>query len=312
MNKNELLQCVIKTSSQSRIKFPEGIDLQENNHVITLTMQDGIAKNMQNDSAAFEGWALCLKACLDIEKCYLKWTSIEPEDPKYPHYQRFLYRVDKFKKIFGDNNGWFSIDDESKGLLADLRIKDNITYYLNCPSTSGKERWNNETKNIESRLENEILRQQVNLEILKKYCPATLKRQLPTGLFHTKVNKNNAIFPSKHSAIDLWGVNGEELYILELKASGNCKVGILSELFFYTMVMQDEQTGRFIRACDKGKSIKNTKQIKAFILAPELHPFITQKVFDLLNEKLRNQKMEFGHIKFCYEDMGKELKFNFV
>jgi len=307
MNKEELLRCVREKSGESSIKFPDRIDFQENNHVITLTMLDSRTKNMQDDSAAFEGWALCLKACMDAEsmKCCLKWNkSADPKDKE--HYQRFLYRVYRFNNIFGGSEGWFFIDNESKEFMVDLEIKDDKEYFLNLPSTRNEDRINNETKNIESRLENKILVQQNNFKGLKKCCPAKLHRQLPVGLFHTEVRKNNAIFPSKHSAIDLWGANGDDLYILELKAKGNCKVGVLSELFFYTMVLRDEQLERFVRKSPEGELIRSTKQIKAFILAPELHPFITQKVFNLLNEKLRN-KMEFGHIKFDYEETAGDI-----
>lgn len=297
MDKEELLRCVREKSGKPSIKFPRGIGFQENRHVITLTMRDSGVKNMQDDSAAFEGWALCLKAGLDVEatKCCLKWNK--PADPNDKHYQRFLYRADRFNSIFGGRDGWFFIDDESKEFIVDLEIKDDKKYFLNTPSTPDEDRRNDETKNKESRLENEILRQQDNLKDLKKLCPANLQRQLPVGLFREKVIKDNAIFPSKHSAIDLWGTNGDDLYIFELKAAGNCKVGVLSELFFYTMVLQDEQAGRFFRESCEGKSIRNTNQIKAFILAPELHPFITPKVFVLFNKKSRNKNIEFGYVE---------------
>jgi hypothetical protein len=320
MNKEELLQCVKEKTKVKSIRFPSGIDFQENNHVITIIMRDRMSKNMQDDSAAFEGWSLCLKACLneEVRECCLRWNQpAELDDAKKLHYQRFLYRVKRFDSIFGvSNGGWFCIDNESEEFMADLKIKDNNTYYLNSPSTSDEERKNNETKNIESRLENEILDQQNNLKDLQQYCPAKLQRQLPVGLFHDKVKEKNAIFPIKHSAIDLWGTYGDDLYILELKAEGNCKVGSLSELFFYTMVLRDEQSGIFFRKSNrgdekptKGQLISNTKQIKAYILAPELHPFITMKVFNLLNEKMRNQKIEFGYIEFKYKDTGSNLQF---
>src|SRR3989339_762228 len=251
MNKKELLQFVRQKSRCPSIKFPREIDFQENNHVITLTMRDSVTKNMQDDSAAFEGWVLCLKACMDTEslKCCLRWQKPANHKNK-EHYQRFLYRVDRFNNIFGGSNGWFFIDDESKEFLIDLEIKDSEKFFLNSPSTENKARINNETKNIESRLENEIVIQQNSFKDLKQLCPATLHRQLPVGLFHTKVAEGNAIFPSKHSAIDLWGTSGADLYILELKAERNRKVGVLSELFFYTMVLQDEQAGRFTRESD--------------------------------------------------------------
>lgn len=207
MNKEELLQCVKKKTGESRIRFPRsGIDFQENNQIITLAMKDGMTENMQEDSAAFESWALCLKANLDDKeksyKCCLKWNK--PAQSNDRHYQRFLYRANRFKSIFGE---WFFINEENANFKDDLQIKESETYFLNSPSTENEDRWNDEANNIESRLENEIIAKQDSLTELKRWCPVKLQRQLPVGLFHTpKVEaKNNAIFPG-HIVRLIYGV----------------------------------------------------------------------------------------------------------
>lgn len=311
MNKEELLRCVKEKIGKLSIKFPLRIDLQENNHVITLTMLDGMAKNMQDDSAAFEGWILCLKAAMDTEgekyRFILDWNEAETENP---HYQRFLYRVNKFTEFFGGNDGWFSVKTTQRLDASKVKYNSGEKYALNCPMPGN--RINDSDASEENYLENEIVRRQKDLEYLKQICPVDYwRRQLPVGVFKQNVKKDGAIFTCGKSAIDLWGIKGECLYILELKAEGNYKVGVLSEIFFYVMVLQDEQARRFVREkSEEGESIRNTDKIKAFILAPELHPFITPKVFDLLNEKSINQKMEFGYIRFAYVETEHKLRFN--
>lgn len=299
MDKKQLLKCVRNRLSDSDIKFPEGIDFQESDRVITLIMSDGVTKNMQEDSAAFEGWALCVKAAMEMgkkEETYkfvLEWDPVN--NPDDLHYQRFLYRVCKFVELFGGVNGWFAA--KRVDLLHDLRVKDGEKYMLNFPKNSDEERINYSDESEENRLENEIVRMQDKIVGLKRICPAKLNRQLPMGLFKGNVRKGGEIFPRGKSAIDLWGIIGKDLYVFELKAKGNCKVGVLSELFFYVMMLKDEQTGKFVRDSSEGKRIRKTNQIKAFILAHERHPLITAQVFYLLNEAMRKRVVKFGYIK---------------
>lgn len=307
MNKEELLQYLKQKIGNPNIKFPERIDFLESNNIIAVTMHDGTIKNMQEDSAAFEGWALCVKAAMDKDKeqygVVLDWETATPNNP---HYQRFLYRVNKFNELFGGNDGWFNVKNIQR--LEESRIKFNMNkqYAINLPAPR---EWVNESKNSEENyLEIEIVRRQDELDDLKRICPGQIKRQLPVGIFEGGVSKKNAVFPRGKSAIDLWGISGDDFYVLELKAKGNCKVGVLSELFFYVMVLREEQIAKFYRDSDEGKLIRGTKQIKAFIVAPELHPLITPQAFCLLNRALNNKNIEFGYVRIDYSKLS--FKFN--
>ena len=112
------------------IKLPKYISfvIQETTRTLQIYIQeqDGICdgrkvilnatcNNMQSDNAAFEGWAICLKAWLPehVERVSLKWDS--PNDKlmtpnNKQHYNRFLYRVLRFSQQYS----WFSIDDKNK------------------------------------------------------------------------------------------------------------------------------------------------------------------------------------------------------
>ncbi len=51
MNKTELLKQIKENLRNSSIVLPRGLDLCELNHTINISMQNGIIKNMQADSA---------------------------------------------------------------------------------------------------------------------------------------------------------------------------------------------------------------------------------------------------------------------
>lgn len=115
------------------------------------------------------------------------------------------------------------------------------------------------------------------------------------GVFEDEVSKETAIFTGGSSAADLWGASEDgSLVLLELKAKNNNQVGALSELFFYAMVLADEQQGKFFRKGVEGEIIRGTKSLKAMILAPGIHPLITKKVFQLLNTNIKG--IEFGYV----------------
>jgi hypothetical protein len=73
-------------------------------------IENATCKNMQTDNAAFEGWAVCLKAWLPdiIKSVELKWDKphdIKNNDNKWCHYRRFLYRVLRFSEQYK----WFTV-----------------------------------------------------------------------------------------------------------------------------------------------------------------------------------------------------------
>lgn len=290
MNKCEILREIKSRLGEMRLRLPRDIHMQETDDVITISLPArSVIKNMQDNAVAFEGWILCLKAIVPTWKFCIHWEK--PDKIHDCHYQRFLYRVDKFNKLYGGKDGWFTIGDDCS--LVDLRIKDGSSHYrINCPA-SGK-RTNDSKSSAENSLENDIIKAQP-LSLRSLFSIDKLKRQLPMGVFEGEVRGKNAIFPRGKSAIDIWGTSPEgSLVLFELKAKNNNQVGAVSELFFYAMVLVDEQQGKFFREGPEGGIIRYTNDLKAMILAPETHPLITKKVFQLLNSNVMG--IEFGYV----------------
>jgi len=137
--------------------------------------------------------------------------------------------------------------------------------------------------------------------------------QLPCTMFCGEPSSESRIFNS--GFFDLWGINNSnELCLFELKERSNTKLGIISELFFYAMVMKDMQRARgeqiggkkdyrgygAFRAADK------EAKINAYFLVPELHPFLEdgdnmKKVLEVLNEGSMKRDVRFDCIFFAQE-----------
>ena len=303
MNKDEILKELRTRAKISRLALPKHLQLQEQNGVVTLSLATvegsaprGVTANMQQDASAFEGWAAGMKALVPEWSFRLNW--VEPENTADGHYQRFLYRVKKFSTYYSD---WFSIALGCSTLS--LLIKDNATYQLNAPSEMGRGRTNYSTCHAENFIENKIIKDG-DSPLKHAFKIARLERQLPVGVFCGTVEKKTAIFARGKSAVDIWGItSADALVIFELKALGNEKVGAISELFFYTMVLADEQAGRLIRKNAPGELIRKTTSLKAVILASAVHPLITNKVFDLLNAPFKRKDAVLPKIEFGYEKL---------
>jgi Holliday junction resolvase-like predicted endonuclease len=108
-------------------------------------------------------------------------------------------------------------------------------------------------------------------------------RQWPVGLFDGRVSHSSRIFSGGKSAIDLIGIRGKTLVLIELKKEGNNKVGAISELLFYSSVMRDLLRGKFRfedRSSDEDcpltrDDIANCSEIAAVLLAPSIHPLLS-------------------------------------
>ncbi len=294
MDKKQLLRCLRDSLKNSSIKFPAGIDFQGNNRAISIIMRNGVTKNMQEDSAAFEGWALVVRTHIpDVRSVHLTWDV--PSDINNPHYQRFLYRVDRFAKIFSE---WFVCECPHKEHLKIRSGQPEGFYQLNVPTKKRtdipplvkqwSERWL-ERILVEDRDDNSV-----RAELLKKTNIEVLGNQLPVGVFEREVAEETAVFTGKASAIDLWGVNsaGDELSLLELKKPGNAKVGALSELFFYAMVMKDVIDGRFAFSDKRYPGVdpwppdyitRKILRIKAYLLVNKPHCLVSGQVLNAMN-----------------------------
>jgi hypothetical protein len=154
-------------------------------------------------------------------------------------------------------------------------------------------------------------------------------RQRPVGLFKNKVAVSNQIFPGGSSAIDLIGSSRGTILVFELKKPGNIKVGVISELIFYTSVIRDaagsgapfqfpearSAPGTTVRSSD----IRGCIKIEAVLLHDDRHPLIgDEALFNRLNKaagqhwnasfgrvpvKFRSTRFSEGHEDFAFKDM---------
>lgn len=265
-----LKQLKIRCGNSS-IKLPGKIQMQFDGKNCCLTVSSlGVLENMQNDAGAFEGWAIVLYRWLNPEAVIIGW---EKPDESNGHYQRFLFRVTEFCKEYC----WCKIAENCKEMTADLRISENGGIYIVNASDKVRNQSKPNERSKEACLEMNICNNPSQLSSLTD--AVFINRQLPVGLFENEVTDENIIFTGKKSAVDLWGMDTENnLLIFELKADGNRKIGIISELFFYAIFMLKVKNGLF-----KSPSFPDFKTIRTFFLASKVHPLIDDKVIEILN-----------------------------
>lgn len=272
----------LEGNKSNNVRLPGDIEFTiTGNDVEIHISSNSVEKNMQDDAAAFEGWALVLKRWGKFDKVILSWDLNNLNDDG--HYQRFLFRVTNFSKDF---NSWFEIKSNCIQYLTVLIINESDTYYLNSPS-------NNRDKNVpqgaESILEDKFSKGDWADALKLRTNADYLNRQLPVGVFKKSVSKLTSIFPRLKSAIDIWGISkNNELLLFELKADANNKVGIITELYFYCCIMRYVQRGRFKHEKSNPDldKIAKSKGIIAYFLAPKLHLLVDKELVGLLNEKL--------------------------
>lgn len=277
-----------------------------------------VCNNMQTDNAAFEGWAICLKAMLPdlIEKVELKWDI--PLTGNL-HYNRFLYRVSRFCEKYP----WFTIDESNATDVKNFLENRWKSLTINVSNVEPDKK-----SNDENAVEYEIVdkkKDDIRKSFMQKYGLWLFNHQLPVGV----KSNNSLLFTGGQSAIDLWSVSndGKELSVYELKyinnqkkGSKNIKVGIISELFLYVCVMEDIIKGNIkpenpILPDEKNlyDNIKKIKQISAVMLSNEFHPLVYSKsVLDLLNSP-RNSNIPIINFKLVFYSYKRgSYEFDFV
>lgn len=114
--------------------------------------------------------------------------------------------------------------------------------------------------------------------------------------------------PGNKSAIDIWAIKNDALYLFELKKPGNKPLGIISEIMYYTNVVNDllshrinyerlEESTNIKKAVQKNyRNFKvfyeaymngSIRSINSILLAREIHPLITEGLLDFVNESPR-------------------------
>jgi len=197
-------------------------------------------------------------------------------------------------------------------LLNDLEINKYKKLFLNQPNEPREELDYDRLKG-EVKLEYEFVYGDRRGTLMNKSDARFIERQLPVGLFHDEVKKDNEIFTTGKSAIDIWGIsNQNDLLLFELKDAGNTSVGILTELLFYCCVMRNVKDGifKYEDPVDrKIDAIKKTSRIKACFLAPRLHPLLDEKLVQVLNNAIAPQ-VEFDYLWFGKNESAK-VEFGF-
>ena len=252
--------------------------------------------NMQDNEACFEGWIIALKHHLDYKRFVFDWNN-DNMIKKNGDYNRFLFRVHKFKNMFKDSFKFEMEKDkehEIEKFIEKLKVGENL---LNEPS--GPKEYRKQGISISEDFIEGLFSGKYRELLMKKANSKEINSQLPVGVFKEKIKIGNEIFTAKKSAIDLWGVNDETktISIFELKYN-NIRMGIVSELLFYMYVLEELciskdglfkylNTKKSFRGAEHFKNNKKYNSLKGYFLTDRLHPLITEGYINELNEGLK-------------------------
>ena len=279
---------------QSGYPLPKGISFSQDGMTLVLTLsKKSLVSNMQSDQSAFEGWSLCVFANNpgQFNRIRIEWKPIAGyqnigalSSVERRHFYRFLYRAFMFSENYP------SLVEVSPKVESVFDVSELKHWVLNFPN---KETKHSSKKNIdaEAHLERELL---AMMDGHFDYCD----HQLPVGLFLNEVKEQYARCPGKLGQIDLWSVKNNTLNIYELKNDVNESVGIISELMFYTNVMDYFRRRTFnypVKFAKKRVFFRHSKElydditnnqitgVNGYLLANNLHPRITDEVISLMN-----------------------------
>ena len=266
------------------------LEKHKKNLVITL-LKKGLKANMQDNGSAFESWAIVLKFYLSdvIDTITIDWEKLPLDEKDNFHFNRFVYRLTKFIQTYD----WVSTSQPVPPIPSEL--------VCNFPIGEAA-KFNEHSKESEGWIE---------CKYVEKYKEdyEVIDHQLPVGIFFNKVSRNTHYTTGQKSAIDIWAIRNQELYIFELKKADNKKLGVISELMFYTNIMQDILSHRIQYRLDTKMQVAiennfrgfgdlyrlyksgNIQNINAIILSQNVHPLIQLPLLDFINDSAR--------LKYC-------------
>jgi hypothetical protein len=92
-----------RTGKRRDVKLPAETDIKISGNLadvrITLT-NNAITSNMAEDKSAVEGWALVLMSWCGVQNVVVSWGKPPHDSEGKLHYQRFLYRMQRFSTLF--------------------------------------------------------------------------------------------------------------------------------------------------------------------------------------------------------------------
>ena len=300
-----------------KLKNRRGIRLPHNNNIafggdekcLEVTLHESAlrASNMQNNDSAFEAWILAIISWCDVQKVNIHHElSREKVYKKEGHYQRALYRLERFSELM---QGKVRID---KIIFSDSKTRTSAHPTINV--ALGKDTSSNTSSaGSESEIEKDFTRNGTPRRLLmEKFDLQELDRQFPVGLFDGEPAKGREIFTGGKSAIDLIGIDrNKDIWIFELKKPGNVAIGAISELLFYSEMLKDAQgthplfqfsqrlPGSRIKVSPE--NIRDAKQIHARLLLEDTHPLLSDDVFALLNSAAKSAgwAIDYGRVQLA-------------
>ncbi|AOY77510.1 hypothetical protein [Clostridium formicaceticum] len=168
------------------------------------------------------------------------------------HFNRFIYRVDAFGKKYSE---WFTVPPKSDTWDDQIKFNGWKDLVLNSPGNRNTiddiDEFNAASGHklemyFSTKEESEVLRKAIKEQF--NIIVSDIRNQYPVGIFNGIASTDNYIFTGGKSAIDLYSIGEDNSFnIFELKAEKNVKVGILSELFFYSCLIRDTISGKIRR-----------------------------------------------------------------
>lgn len=320
IDKNGIAKILKDRSGSARVNLPRAINFSIKNGVLRVFVKN-VTHNMQENSASFEGWILILKSWLSNEIKFVELDFLIPEgittwygSPISGHYNKFLYRTYNFLRLYPQ---WFFLNSSKTSILSDFMQRLHL----------GKCLLNHSLREIESVIGTEKTERKIESWFVyedgkKPLCELwdidehKLFNQLPIGVFNKIITTESAIFTRGASAIDIWGIGNDRqtLHLIELKCGTNKKIGVISEVLFYTAIIFDTclsdkrlfAFGRYGNAQDTSDMIalKNGGipfgRLSAHILAEQYHPLFDQKVVAAVQEGLSSLSIDFSRAAYDY------------
>ena len=289
MGKNYILNLLKKVKPNADIPSTYGYSYNKRAKDLTLLVKvKGLITNMQFDEAAFDSWAIALKYHLReyIETITIDWErDFSNGEDGFLHYNRFVYRLAKFVQTY-------SWAHSAKPIPAIP-----TTLYCNIGRT--------EAANIEKHSQESEGWLECKYVMDHSMDYDVINHQFPVGIFHEKVSRTTHYTTGGKSAIDIWAIKNDCLSIFELKEPKNKPLGIISELMFYTNILDDILSHRimyeesknveyavkhdirgfkkFHEAYEKG----TINKIESIFLANNLHPLLSDGLIDFINDSPR-------------------------